>query len=150
MAGVNIENFLAKEEKGVASNVSAEPSVSINQIDAREITQGHANLNLFGSAKPSQTGNENLSLFENVKPSQTGNENLSLFDNAQSSETSFPSTEGDRKNNHDSGWGADFQSAASTTLHKDSKHYLTCSWVPQISLLTWMKYLDWLKTLSTR
>lgn len=27
---------------------------------------------------------------------------------------------GDSKNNHDSGWGADFQSAASATLHKDS------------------------------
>ncbi|GMN61816.1 hypothetical protein TIFTF001_030895 [Ficus carica] len=94
-----------------------------SEIDAREITQGHANLNLFGSAKLSGTGNENLSLFENVKPSQTGNENFSLFDNAQFSETSLPSIEGDSKNNHDSGWGADFQSAASTTLHKDSTSF---------------------------
>lgn len=123
LSGVNIENFFAQKEKGASSNVSAEPSVSINQIDGGEIRQGHEIDNLFESAKLSGTFHGNLSLFENAKPSETGPENLTLFENAQPSKTSVSSTESESKNLSDSGWGADFQSAASATPHKDSTSF---------------------------
>ena len=54
LSGVNIENFFANEEKGGASNASAEPSAPVNQIYTKDDTEEHNNLNLFENAQPSQ------------------------------------------------------------------------------------------------
>lgn len=50
-----------------------------------------------------------------------GHENLNLFENLRPSETTVPSTRGE-SHYSDSGWGADFQSAASGTNHESTSY----------------------------
>ncbi|PON42534.1 hypothetical protein PanWU01x14_280900 [Parasponia andersonii] len=86
LSGVKLENFLAKQEKDAASDVSVQPSVSINQINAKESVQGYGNLDLFENAQPSQT----------VGPSNEGegnDSNSGWGPNFQSADSATPNKE---------------------------------------------------------
>ncbi|XP_015881178.3 uncharacterized protein LOC107417123 [Ziziphus jujuba] len=151
LAGINIGNFFDKGEKDVFFNVPEQSSAPVKQIVNDESNKGE-NLNLFENIRPSEEssapvkqivnnesikGHENLNLLENIHPSEEsaapikqsvndesiqGHESLHLSENVRPSETAVLSAEGESSYS-DSGWGADFHSAASGTNHEESTSY---------------------------
>ncbi|KAF3443442.1 hypothetical protein FNV43_RR13124 [Rhamnella rubrinervis] len=73
---------------------------------------------IFNASEESAAPNKQIVSKENIQ----GHDNLNLFENVRPSETAVPSMGGESSYS-DSGWGADFQSAASGAHHEESTSY---------------------------